>query len=156
MHVTTSTVDGEAVAPTDGDCLTRLDPSCAERVVAEVRLADTDHDLAEQGTLFSGLGMAGQRCTALGTVIVHHDVHDAFMARFTAVVEAAVVGDPRREDVLFGPMINERFADDFLGWFDHVEGHHEVSGSSATGRITASEPRLGLAGARVPARRPRR
>lgn len=111
-----------------------------------VVMPDADLDLAVQGALFSGFGTAGQRCTSLGTVIVHRDVHDDFMGRFTAAVEAAVVGDPRREDVLFGPMINDRFADDFLGWFDHVQDHHRVSGSSATGRITASQPRHGFVG----------
>ena len=35
-----------------------------------------DLDLAVEGALFSGFGTAGQRCTSLGTVIVHESVHD--------------------------------------------------------------------------------
>ena len=35
-----------------------------------------DLDLAVEGALFSGFGTAGQRCTSLGTVVVHESVHD--------------------------------------------------------------------------------
>ena len=48
-----------------------------------VVMPDADLDLAAEGALFSGFGTAGQRCTSLGTVIVHESVHDEFMARFT-------------------------------------------------------------------------
>ena len=48
-----------------------------------VVMPDADLDLAVEGALFSGFGTAGQRCTSLGTVIVHESVHDEFMARFT-------------------------------------------------------------------------
>src|ERR687891_1552923 len=66
-------------------------------------MPDADLDLAVEGALFSGFGTAGQRCTSLGTVIVHESVHDEFMRRFTALVEAAAIGDPFA-DVLYGPM----------------------------------------------------
>ena len=57
-------------------------------------MPDADLDLAVEGALFSGFGTAGQRCTSLGTVIAHDSVHDEFLARFTAAVEAAPIGDP--------------------------------------------------------------
>ena len=41
-----------------------------------VVMPDADLDLAVEGALFSGFGTAGQRCTSLGTVIVHESVHD--------------------------------------------------------------------------------
>ena len=43
---------------------------------------NADLDLAVEGALFSGFGTAGQRCTSLGTVIVHESVHDEFLTRF--------------------------------------------------------------------------
>src|SRR6266568_6597449 len=49
---------------------------------------DADLDLAVEGALFSGFGTAGQRCTSLGTVVVHDAVHDDFLAHFTAAVDA--------------------------------------------------------------------
>ncbi|HKE98638.1 MAG TPA: aldehyde dehydrogenase family protein [Actinomycetes bacterium] len=110
-----------------------------------VVMDDADLDLAVEGALFSGFGTAGQRCTSLGTVIVHESVHDEFLARFTAATRAAAVGDPM-QDVLYGPMMNERFLERFLGWLDLVEGHHRLSGSTGTGRITAANPRPGFVG----------
>jgi acyl-CoA reductase-like NAD-dependent aldehyde dehydrogenase len=111
-----------------------------------VVMDDADLDLAVQGALFSGFGTAGQRCTSLGTVIVHERVHDDFLARFTRAVEEAAVGDPTRE-VLYGPMIHERFLDRFEhDWLGLIREHHSVSGSSGTGRITAANPRRGFVG----------
>ncbi|MDQ3974686.1 MAG: aldehyde dehydrogenase family protein, partial [Actinomycetota bacterium] len=110
-----------------------------------VVMADADLDLAVQGALFSGFGTAGQRCTSLGTVIVQRSEHDDFLARFAAATAAAPVGDPMQA-VLYGPMMNARFCDRFLGWLDLVEGHHRVLGSGGTGRITADNPRAGFVG----------
>jgi alpha-ketoglutaric semialdehyde dehydrogenase len=110
-----------------------------------VVMPDADLDLAVEGALFSGFGTAGQRCTSLGTVIVHESVHDDFMARFTRVVEQAPVGDPF-EDVLYGPMIHERFHERFLGWLELIRDHHSVSGSTGTGSIRADNPRDGFVG----------
>jgi aldehyde dehydrogenase (NAD+) len=110
-----------------------------------VVMPDADLDLAVEGALFSGFGTAGQRCTSLGTVLVHEDVHDEFMSRFVKAVEGAAVGDPT-QDVIYGPMIHERFLERFLGWLDLIEDHHTVYGSTATGRITADSPREGFVG----------
>ena len=110
-----------------------------------VVMPDADLDLAVEGALFSGFGTAGQRCTSLGTVIVHESVHDAFLARFDAATRAAVIGDPTG-DVLYGPMISERFLEGFEKHLTLVEGHHTLHGSTGTGRITADNPRDGFAG----------
>ncbi len=110
-----------------------------------VVMPDADLDLAVEGALFSGFGTAGQRCTSLGTVIAHETVHDEFLARFAAAVEAARVGDPF-QDVLYGPMIDRRFLDRFLGWLDLVRPHHRLHGSTGTGRVTAANPRAGFVG----------
>ena len=106
---------------------------------------NADLPLAVEGALFSGFGTAGQRCTSLGTVIVHDSVHDEFLAAFADATAAARIGDPRQE-VLYGPMLDERFAarfESFLGW---IGPHHKVLGSSGTGRISAANPRAGFVG----------
>jgi aldehyde dehydrogenase (NAD+) len=110
-----------------------------------VVMPDADLDLAVEGALFSGFGTAGQRCTSLGTAIVHRDVHDDFLARFAKAVRDAPIGDPTA-DVLYGPMISPRFAERFEGWLGLIRPHHTVSGSEATGRITAANPRTGFIG----------
>src|SRR5919198_993087 len=110
-----------------------------------VVMPDADLDLAVEGALFSGFGTAGQRCTSLGTVIVHEDVHDEFMSRFARAVEEAAIGDPF-EDVLYGPMMNARFGERFEGWLALVQAHHKLHGSTGTGRITGENPRPGFVG----------
>jgi acyl-CoA reductase-like NAD-dependent aldehyde dehydrogenase len=110
-----------------------------------VVMPDAELDLAVEGALFSGFGTAGQRCTSLGTVIVHESVHDEFMGRFARAVSEARVGDPM-QDVLYGPMIHERFHERFLGWLELVRDHHSISGSTGTGRITSDNPREGFVG----------
>jgi aldehyde dehydrogenase (NAD+) len=111
-----------------------------------VVMPDADLDLAVEGALFSGFGTAGQRCTSLGTVVVHESVHDEFLRRFDAAVRSAVIGDPTRADVLYGPMISTRFLANFERHLDLVRPHHTLHGSSGTGRITAANPREGFAG----------
>jgi aldehyde dehydrogenase (NAD+) len=101
--------------------------------------------VAVEGALFSGFGTAGQRCTSLGTVIVHESVHDDFIAGFSAAVAAARIGDPT-QDVLYGPMLDPRFAKRFEGYLDWVADHHKTLGSSGLGRITAANPRRGFVG----------
>ena len=110
-----------------------------------VVMPDADLELAVEGSLFSGFGTAGQRCTSLGTVVVHESLHDEFLARFTRATEQAAVGDPTK-DVLYGPMIHERFEERFRDWLELIRDHHSVSGSTGTGRITASNPREGFVG----------
>jgi alpha-ketoglutaric semialdehyde dehydrogenase len=104
-----------------------------------------DVDLAVEAALFSGFGTAGQRCTSLGTVIVHESIHDEFISRFDKASRQAAIGDPFG-DVVFGPMLDQKFAlqfEHYLGW---IQPHHTVLGSTATGRITAASPREGFVG----------
>ncbi len=110
-----------------------------------VVMPDADLDLAVEGSLFSGFGTSGQRCTSLGVAIVHESVHDDFVARFDAAVRNAAVGDPFG-DVLYGPMINQRFADGFESWLEHITNDHRVLGSDGRGRITSGNPRTGFVG----------
>ena len=105
---------------------------------------DADLDLAVTGALFSGFGTAGQRCTSLGTAIVHSSVNSEFVSRFRTALDSAVVGDPAGE-VLCGPLLDSKFAtrfEEYLGW---IQPHHSVEG--ATGRITAENPRGSFDGA---------
>ncbi len=105
--------------------------------------ASADLDLAVEGALFSGFGTGGQRCTSLGTVIVHSSVHEEFLRRFNAAVAAAAVGDPR-EDVLMGPLLDAKFAERYEEYLTWLEPHQRVQG--AQGRITAGNPRAGFVG----------
>ena len=54
-----------------------------------VVMDDADIDLAVEGALFGGFGTAGQRCTSLGTAIVHESVHDEFVQKLDARLREA-------------------------------------------------------------------
>ena len=108
-----------------------------------VVMDDADVDLAVEGALFGGFGTAGQRCTSLGTAIVHESVHDEFVRRLDERLRGAPVGDPT-QDVLYGPMLHERFAERFEDWLGLIRDHHTTYGSTAQGRITADQPARGL------------
>ncbi len=104
---------------------------------------DADLDLAVEGALFAGFGTAGQRCTSLGTAIVHESVHGEFLRRFRAAVASATIGDPAG-DVLYGPLLDEKFASSYekvLGWIGDA---HRVEGP--LGRISQTSPRHGFLG----------
>jgi alpha-ketoglutaric semialdehyde dehydrogenase len=108
-------------------------------------MPDAALDVAVESALFAGYGTAGQRCTSLGTVIAHEEIYDSFARKFRDAVSSAPVGDPT-QDVVYGPMLEQRFADRFEGYLGWIDNHHRVSGSTATGRITGSNPRKGFVG----------
>src|SRR5215210_4078077 len=110
-----------------------------------VVMEDADLDLAVEGALFAGFGTAGQRCTSLGSAIVHESIHDEFVQKLDAALRAAPIGDPT-QDVLYGPMLHERFAERFEDWLGLIREHHTPFGSTGTGRITADNPREGFVG----------
>lgn len=110
-----------------------------------VVMPDADLDLAVEGAIFSGFAFGGQRCTSLGTVFCHQKVHAAFLRKFADTLAAAPLGNPT-EDVLYGPLMNQRFFDRFLEYLDLVQPHHTLHGSTGTGQITRRNARKGFVG----------
>ena len=83
-----------------------------------VVMPDADLDLAVEGALFSGFGTAGQRCTSLGTVD---------RARATCTTSSSPArgrgggtrgSATRAETVLYGPLLDHRFAERFEEYLD--------------------------------------
>jgi len=68
---------------------------------------DAEVALAVEGALFGGFGSAGQRCTSLGTAIVHESVYEEFLTSLDVSLREAIIGDPTRENVLYGPLLAE-------------------------------------------------
>ncbi len=79
-------------------------------------------DNAVEGAYWAGFGTAGQRCTSLGNLILHQDIYDEFMEKLMAKVEATRIGDSLKYDgVLYGPMLSEKYAADFLKGLEMCE-----------------------------------
>ena len=87
-----------------------------------VVMPSADIDNAVAGAYWGGFGTAGQRCTSLGNLILHKDIYDEFMEKFMAKVKSTRIGDSlKHTDVLYGPMLSEKYAVDFLKGIDMVE-----------------------------------
>ncbi|GGP94919.1 NADP-dependent succinic semialdehyde dehydrogenase [Streptomyces roseolilacinus] len=65
----------------------------------------------------------GQSCIAAKRFIVHADVHDEFVDRFTAGMAALRVGDPMDEATDVGPLASERGRADLEELVDDAVGH---------------------------------
>ena len=88
-----------------------------------VVMPSADIDNAVAGAYWGGFGTAGQRCTSLGNLILHKDIYDEFMEKFMAKVKTTRIGDSlKHDDVLYGPMLSEKYAVDFLKGIEMVEG----------------------------------
>lgn len=82
-------------------------------------MRDADLDNAVDGAIFSAFGTGGQRCTSAGNIIIDAPIYDEFKRRFLGRVAAIKIGDPGQfDDVLYGPVINKRFFDN---WLKHYE-----------------------------------
>ena len=109
VSATGSTAMGREVAP-------RLAKRFARAILelggnnAAIVCPSADLDLALRAIAFSAMGTAGQRCTSLRRLIVHETIYDELIERLKRVYLSVVVGDPRAEGTLVGPLIDERAA----------------------------------------------
>ena len=69
--------------------------------------ADADLARAAQGAVFGGFFCAGQVCCATERVLVHADVHDAFVEEVLKAAAEWQLGDPFDDSTKVGPMNNE-------------------------------------------------
>jgi aldehyde dehydrogenase (NAD+) len=64
-------------------------------------------DLALRAIAFAAIGTAGQRCTSLRRLFVHHSVYDPLIAKLKQVYASVRIGNPLLQpDVLVGPLID--------------------------------------------------
>jgi aldehyde dehydrogenase (NAD+) len=65
-----------------------------------------DLDLTLRAVAFGAMGTAGQRCTTLRRLFVHESHYETLLARLKSVYASVLIGDPRGEGVLVGPLID--------------------------------------------------
>lgn len=72
-------------------------------------MGDADLDKAVAGAI-SGMRFTrqGQSCTAASRMLVHRSIHDVFVERVCAAVDAMVMGDPMDEATDIGSIISKR------------------------------------------------
>jgi aldehyde dehydrogenase (NAD+) len=70
-----------------------------------------DLDMAVRAIVFSAVGTAGQRCTSLRRLIVHHSIRDQLLERLQNTYQSLPIGNPLDEATLVGPLIERRALD---------------------------------------------
>ncbi|MFE1035254.1 NADP-dependent succinic semialdehyde dehydrogenase [Streptomyces sp. NPDC058807] len=117
---------GRAVASTAGEMIkkTVLELGGSDPFVV---MPSADVDRAARVAVNARTQNAGQSCIAAKRFIVHTDVYDAFVARFTEGMKALKVGDPMDEETEVGPLSSEQGVEDLVGLVDDaVRGGAEV------------------------------
>jgi aldehyde dehydrogenase (NAD+) len=74
---------------------------------AMILAPSADLDLAIRAITFAAAGTAGQRCTTLRRLIVHHSIRRTMTDRLISVFAKLRVGNPLEPGVLVGPLIDE-------------------------------------------------
>ena len=88
---------------------------------------DADLAKAAAGIVAAGFFNAGQDCTAATRLLVHEKAYDNFMALLVAEVKAtAITGDPKRDDILFGPVNNASQLERVKGFVDRLPDHAKI------------------------------
>lgn len=77
-------------------------------------LEDAHLGLAIDAAVFSRFTHQGQVCMAANRVLVHRSIYDEFTQRFVAKAESLPVGNPRDEDTIIGPLINQAAVDKLM------------------------------------------
>ncbi|MFQ5969860.1 MAG: aldehyde dehydrogenase family protein [Nitrososphaerales archaeon] len=70
-------------------------------------LDDADLELAAKSCVDGAFKNSGQRCDAISAVLVMDKVADDFVRKVVNYVDKWKVGDPRKDDVNMGPLINK-------------------------------------------------
>jgi benzaldehyde dehydrogenase (NAD) len=131
---TGSTAAGRAVGELAGRNL--------KRVVLElggnsplIVLDDADVDAAASAGAFGSFLHSGQICIATSRHLVHERIADEYVEALAERARRLVVGDPAREEVALGPMINQRQVARAQGIVDEsvAEGARVVAGGRADG-----------------------
>ena len=95
--------------------------------------ASADLNVAASGVARSAFGLSGQKCSAASKVYVASDVLDQFLEALLDATGKLSVGDPRRQEIFMGPIINGKALDRFI---------NDSSEAASAGSIVAGGDRL--------------
>lgn len=111
---------GRAVAATAGEMIkkTVLELGGSDPFVV---MPSADVDRAAEVAVTARTQNAGQSCIAAKRFIVHTDVYDAFVERFTEGMRALRVGDPMEEETEVGPLSSEQGLNDVMELVDDAK-----------------------------------
>jgi aldehyde dehydrogenase (NAD+) len=94
-----------------------------------------DLDMAVRAIVFSAVGTAGQRCTSLRRLIVHHSIRAVLTQRLRKAYGGLAIGDPREAQTLVGPLVNHAARDKMQTALDRAKSE----GGAVHGGRTVAE-----------------
>ena len=80
---------------------------------AVIVLDDADIELVLRAVAFGAAGTSGQRCTTTRRLIVQRGISDKLLTRLTSTYKQIKIGDPRKDGILMGPLINKRAVESY-------------------------------------------
>ena len=99
-----------------------------------------DLDMAVRAIVFSAVGTAGQRCTSLRRLIVHHSIRAELVAKLVKAYGSLPIGDPRSATTLVGPLVDHAARD---AMFAALEAARADGGLVHGGRAATGAPQGG-------------
>jgi len=88
---------------------------------AAIIMPDADLEIAFQGSVFSAVGTAGQRCTSLRRILLHSSIYDAFVQRMVKAYKNVKIGDPADSETLMGPLHNKKGVQEYLDGLEEIK-----------------------------------
>ncbi len=117
-----------------------------KRVVLELGgnagiIIDRSADLSSivHRNVMGAFGYAGQVCIKVQRIFVHESLFHEYQERFVDAAARIGVGDPRKEDTVVGPVIDDQAADRIESWIREAvqEGASLLTGGGRDGRVIA-------------------
>jgi aldehyde dehydrogenase (NAD+) len=100
---------------------------------ANIVFADADIDAAVNGSAFAIFHNQGQACIAGSRLIVHDDVADEFLDKFTTLARRVKLGDPKHPATQMGPLTSPGHRDRVLSYMKIAveDGDEIITGGRA-------------------------
>ena len=104
--------------------------------------ASADLNAAASGVARSAFGLQGQKCSAASKVYVERSILDDFLGTLIGTAGDFVIGDPRRQDVFMGPVINQAALDRYTKAVEDatISGSVKVGGKQLAGGLFDKGP----------------
>ncbi|WP_192823312.1 aldehyde dehydrogenase family protein [Rufibacter sp. LB8] len=107
---------GEAVGKRLGKSLLELGGNNAI-----ILTENADLEMAMRAVVFGAVGTAGQRCTSTRRLIIHDSIYDEVKNRLLKVYPNLPIGDPLKDGILVGPLIDKDAVSAFLKALEEVQ-----------------------------------
>jgi len=122
---------GKGIASAAIQNLTRVQMEMGSKNALAV-MDDADLDLAVALSLGGAFGGSGQKCTASSRLVVHADIHDAFVEKLVAGAKAMKVGHALTAGTQIGPVVSEQQLKENLAYaaLGQTEGAELVCGGT--------------------------